>query len=108
MKRTATSRPHPGEPHQEGITAVSFVRFGTDGSQVYIYEINQTDADGRLLKVCHNCALLGGSWLRTGVTNFETSDLTAMLKHLAEHRAAGHRVPDWLDDDLGREWVEEP
>lgn len=99
---------------------MSFVRFGVDGSQVYIFE-----RTGDLKKECCYCALtkrlpdhtdaeMAGMWIPAGMDpgiwrarwepDFATDDLDAMLAHLAEHRAAGHVVPDWLDDDLRREW----
>lgn len=80
---------------------MSFVRFGSDGSQVYIYD------DVRGFKICCFCGLAevtedaagGQHW-----GDFRTNDLDAMLAHVAEHRAAGHMVPDWLDQVLRDEW----
>ncbi len=71
---------------------MSFVRFGVDGSQVYIYD----DID--LGPHCCFCAL--------AEQDFSTRDLDAMLAHVAEHRAAGHVVPAWVDDVLRDEWDE--
>lgn len=75
---------------------MSFVRFGVEGSQVYIFE------EAGETKVCCGCALTPGvGWPEF----FRTHDLAAMLAHVAEHRAAGHVVPDWVDDILRDEWV---
>jgi hypothetical protein len=102
---------------------VSFVRMGQDGSQVYIYD------DVQVGPRCCFCALskviryrtdeeLAAIWLPVeGVVDrenwravyapdFHTRDLGAMLTHLAEHRAAGHVVPEWVDQVLRDEWDE--
>jgi hypothetical protein len=101
---------------------VSFVRLGSDGSDVYIFE----HVDGYV--VCCFCALtkkirdrtdeeLAAIWLPVqGIDrenwravyepDFQTRDLDAMLAHVAEHRAAGHVVPDWVDQRLRDEWDE--
>lgn len=79
---------------------MSFVRFGSDGSQVYIYD------DVRGYKICCFCAFT--PWddeaERTAAPDFHTNDLDAMLTHIAEHRTAGHVVPDWVDQRLRNEW----
>ena len=80
---------------------MAFVRFGVDGSQVYIYEETGDT------KVCCMCAFTErrpetGRW----DPDFRTADLDAMLAHLAEHRAAGHVVPAWVDKNLRDEWDE--
>lgn len=36
--------------------------------------------------------------------DFATRDLDAMLAHIAEYRAAGHVVPDWVDQALRDDW----
>lgn len=98
---------------------MSFVRFGTDGSQVYIYD------DVNRGPVCCGCALaerlpdrtdaeLATLWVPAGMDrefyrqqwapDFATGDLDAMLAHIAEHRAAGHVVPDWVDQTLRDNW----
>lgn len=76
---------------------MSFVRFTEDGSQVYIFE------EAGETKVCCRCALTPGvGWSEF----FRTHELAAMLTHVAEHRAAGHVVPDWVEDILVAEWIE--
>lgn len=98
---------------------MSFVRFGSDGSEVYIYD------DVRGFKICCGCGLskrlpdltdaeLAELWVPLGVDpesqrarwepDFTTNDLDAMLTHVAEHRTAGHVVPDWVDAKLRDEW----
>ena len=99
---------------------MSYVRFGVDGSQVYVYP----DVAGYVR--CCGCGLtkrlpdrsdeeLAALWVPLGMDreawgrkrwepDFHTTDLDAMLAHLAEHRQAGHRVPDWVDDDLRGDW----
>lgn len=92
---------------------------GTDGSQVYIYD--DVDRD----KVCCFCALTKRlpdrtdaelaelwtpadmdreTWRARWEPDFATNDLDAMLAHIADHRAAGHIVPAWLDDALREGW----
>lgn len=73
---------------------MSFVRFGEDGSDVYVYD----DVGGYV--TCCGCSL--------GREDFHTTDLDAMLAHLAEHRAAGHEVPPWVDRGLRRDWPYAP
>jgi hypothetical protein len=85
------------------VAGVSFVRFGTDGSQVYIYD------DIAVGPTCCFCALAKRSHDEGGNlhwVDFATRDLDAMLAHIAEHRAAGHTVPDWVDQVLRDEWEE--
>lgn len=67
---------------------MSFVRFGTDGSAVYIYD---DTVEGL---TCCGC-ILTDPW-----PAFGDDGHAAMLAHIAEHRAAGHRVPAWVDDAL--------
>ena len=74
---------------------MSFVRFGEDGSNVYVYD----DVGGYV--TCCFCALNPDA-------DFHTTDLDAMLVHLTEHRAAGHHVPGWLDDELRDDWPYAP
>lgn len=100
---------------------MSFVRFGSDGSQVYLYD----DIDRG--PVCCFCAFterlpdrtdeeIAALWLPEVLTgdrerfrarygsDFASRDLDAMLGHVAEHRAAGHVVPEWVDQALRDEW----
>lgn len=70
---------------------MSFVLLGQDGSQVYIIEV----ATG--LKECVGCDL-DDRWF---------AQLDDMLAHLAEHRAAGHVVPEWVDQHLRDEWEDD-
>lgn len=65
---------------------MSIVRFGSDGSDVYVYE------SGRGLECC-------GCWLDTESSPyFETAD--EMIDHLTLHVAAGHHVPPYVFDEL--------
>jgi hypothetical protein len=94
---------------------------GVDGSEVYIY----AGWDG---KVCCRCALskrlpdrtdaeLAAMKVPAGMDPelwrarwepyFTTDDLDTMLAHMAEHRAAGHVVPGWVDGVLRDEWDED-
>lgn len=38
------------------------------------------------------------------VADFATRELDAMLRHISEHRDAGHTVPNWLAEHLRQEW----
>lgn len=97
---------------------MSFARF-SDESQVYIYD----DVAGYV--ICCFCPLvkrmpdrteeeLDAVVLAPGFDremyrkqfepDFRTTDLDAMLAHLAEHRAVRHVVPRWLDARLIDEW----
>lgn len=83
---------------------MSFVRFGVDGSQVYIYD------DVRGYRLCCFCALAKVTYDAAGDASWEdfhTNDLDAMLAHVAEHRAAGHVVPSWVDQALRDDWETE-
>lgn len=80
---------------------MSFVRFGSDGSQVYIYH----DVAG--YRVCCFCGLAKVTYDAADDAHwedFKTNDLGAMLAHIADHRAAGHVVPDWVDQVLRDDW----
>jgi len=63
---------------------VAYARFGED-SDVYVFPNPQ----GRL--ECCDCDL-------GGVREFDSTQ--AMIDHLAEHRAAGHKVPDYIEPEL--------
>jgi hypothetical protein len=67
----------------ESEEAVSYARASGD-SDVYVI----ADADDVSL-ACYGCALAPG---RVEIRHFHTTG--AMLAHLAEHAAAGHRVPE--------------
>jgi hypothetical protein len=99
---------------------VSFVRMGQDGSQVYIYDDVQVGprccfcALTKIIRYCTDeelaaiCSPVQGAdrenWRAVYAPDFATRDLDAMLAHVAEHRAAGHVVPDWVDQELRDEW----
>lgn len=70
---------------------MSYVRFRYD-SDVYIYD----DVDGATR--CCGC-LLG--------EDPRTTDLTVMLAHVQAHRAAGHKVPRWVEEALRDDWPAE-
>lgn len=64
---------------------MSYVRFGSEGSDVYVY----LDVSGYLCCcACH----LGDHW--------EHRSTDAMIAHLQEHRDAGHCVPQFCIDRL--------
>jgi hypothetical protein len=67
---------------------VSIVRFGTEGSNVYVF----ISADGI---ECCGCGLVG-------TVTFDA--LEPAILHLLEHRAAGHCVPGWVGEVLAHEW----
>lgn len=64
---------------------MSYVRFGSDGSDVYVY------LSDRGLECC-GCRLV-----ERGFTAASTEE---MVTHLAEHTAAGDGVPDYVVPDL--------
>ena len=65
---------------------MSLVRFGSNGSDVYVYESD------RGLECC-------GCWLDAEASPyFETAD--EMIDHLRQHLVAGHHVPSFVFDSL--------
>jgi hypothetical protein len=64
---------------------VSYVRFGSDGSDVYVY------LSDRGLECC-GCSLSERSVV--------TRDTGEMVAHLAAHAAAGHTVPEYAVPEL--------
>jgi hypothetical protein len=69
---------------------VSFIRFGEQGSNVYVYP--GTFKDGRDYYDCCGCSLDDDG------ARFEAK--SDMRKHLLDHRAAGDVVPDRAFDEL--------
>lgn len=67
---------------------MSYARWGRDGSDVYIY-----GTDPRV--VCVACPLVSGE-----IASFVAKDEDEMLAHIERHRAAGHHVPSYADDEL--------
>jgi hypothetical protein len=57
---------------------MAIVRYGHDGSDVYLYESPDE------VIVCHG-------------DGYSTADAGALTRHLAGHRAAGQHVPEWVD-----------
>lgn len=101
------------------MAGVSFVRMGSDGSQIYIYDDFERDkvccfcaltkrlpdrSDAELAELCIPAGVDLEVWRARWEPDFATRDLGAMLAHVAEHRAAGHVVPAWVDDRLRTEW----
>ena len=72
---------------------MSYVRFGEEGSSVYIYP------DIRGFTTCCACA-----FTPPDEDDFRTVDLDDMLAHIARHRGAGHVVPDFVDADMRADW----
>jgi hypothetical protein len=68
---------------------MSYIRFGTDGSDVYVYHAT----DGVL--VCSGCPF------RVPVGWF--AKRSEMINHLLEHQHAGHCVPAWVIENLFEE-----
>ena len=62
---------------------MSIIRFGSDGSDVYVYYGD--DYEGRECLVCCGCNI-GHAY------NYDTEE--DMIEHLDAHRAAGQVVPD--------------
>ena len=74
---------------------MSYCRFGWDDSGVYLFP---TDAAGdRLVIECCDCAVHGKSVLLTTWPEVEA--------HLSRHRAAGDGVPDYVDEDIRRDFA---
>ena len=67
---------------------MSYVRFGQDDSDVYVYE----HVDGYYC--CCMCAL------EDCRDHHETPAAFDMAEHLRDHRRAGHHVPQWAIDRL--------
>jgi hypothetical protein len=78
---------------------MSYARWGADGSQVYVF----AHAEGWI--ECHGCLLV-----RTpdDDPDFRAQSPWAMAVHLAEHRAAGHTVPDYAIERLREESTVRP
>ena len=66
---------------------MSYVRFGTDGSNVYVY-------GGEHSIVCSCCGLDGPS---------DHFSYTSIIKHLRKHQEYGHCVPDFVFKKLERD-----
>jgi hypothetical protein len=77
---------------------MSWVRWGIDSS-VYIFD--HTD----LGPVCFACLLLERH--NGNDRHYATTEADDMIAHLAEHRRAGHVVPDWLPQHLRDTWDRE-
>ena len=63
---------------------MSYIRFGEDGSDVYVF------GSARGIE-CFGCTLVSG---------FAAGSTQAMVDHLQAHRAAGDTVPDYVIPDL--------
>lgn len=79
---------------------MSYARFGWDGSDVYIFMSD-------LGLECCGCSLH-----RDGDSFPVFNSTQAMVDHLAEHRAAGDFVPEYVEDELWADdeenWVTYP
>ncbi|HEX6970253.1 MAG TPA: hypothetical protein VF174_15770 [Micromonosporaceae bacterium] len=73
---------------------MSFVRFGEDGSDVYIY----ADVVGEVR--CCFCPLAD----RFGGSDYGTRHFSLMVEHIRDHREAGHHVPDWVERGMDERW----
>jgi len=77
---------------------MSYARFGTE-SDVYVYPTGAAACAVPRSIICDNCALLDGNL-------FAAPSHAIMLAHLHEHRAAGHRVPEYVFARLLAEMIE--
>jgi hypothetical protein len=65
---------------------VSYARWSAD-SDVYVFE-----NVGGWIECCGCCLVV--------VRHFQADTAEAMAEHLGQHRAAGHKVPDGLEDRI--------
>ena len=65
---------------------MSLVRWGQDGSGVYVYNVDEK------IECC--CPSLNPS--------FRCDTDVEMIEHLQEHKKAGIHIPDWVFDVLNR------
>jgi hypothetical protein len=69
---------------------MSYARLTQDGSDVYLFD--------------HESGYLTCWWCDLGhaneVEHWRTTDLNEMFSHLAAHRAAGHHVPEYVEDEM--------
>ncbi len=79
---------------------MSYCRWGAD-SDVYVYATAYPDRDNhgrtRYVLICCGCKLLDGD------TAAERRSEAAMISHLEQHRAAGHKVPAYAIERLLKE-----
>lgn len=77
----------PVENDRDTLSHMSYVRWGEDGSDVYIYGSANEDGTGRDTRlVCCAC--------------YTAQDEDDMLSHIAAHRERGEFVPSYVDDEL--------
>ena len=86
---------------------MSYARFGSDGSDVYVFVSN-------IGIECCGCSLIPRHWVEVperaifgGYLEQDNPDDTeiyasneAMVAHMERHRAAGHTVPEYVFDRL--------
>ena len=74
---------------------MSYCRRGWDGNQLYMYE----HVDGFI--ECSGCQF-DDPWI------VQLNSVDEAIEHVAKHRAAGHHVPEGLEDDIRYEnpWSE--
>ena len=70
---------------------MSYCRYGTDGSDLYIYE----DTNNRKLCCCGCCFTVAG--------DFYSGSPAVMLRHVRRHLRQGEHVPQHAIDQLARE-----
>lgn len=73
---------------------MSYVRFGEDGSDVYVF---RTQVGGVEMFECCGCSFVGDESLSW---SFRVVSAAAMVDHLLSHRDGGEVVPQAALDDL--------
>lgn len=69
---------------------MSVVRKGEDGSDVYIFPVSPYGSN--VVMECAHCLLAD--------FGAHQADVPEMIAHMREHRAVGHHVPDWVEDEM--------
>ena len=77
---------------------MSIVRWGSDGSDLYIYQTIGTEI------VCCGCLLMAEEPFSDGIgrLSFTCDSFDKMISHVQEHINAGHTVPDYVIPELER------
>jgi hypothetical protein len=73
---------------------VSYVRFGEDGSDVYVFRTMVGDVE---MFECCWCSFVGEEALSWA---FRTVTAATMVDHLRSHVDGGETVPGWVLEDL--------
>lgn len=73
---------------------MSYVRFGEDGSDVYVF---RTMVDGVEMFECCDCSFVGDEAVCPSI---RTESAATMVDHLRSHMDGGEVVPPWVLEDL--------